>query len=299
MKPARFRYYRARSLQEAIDLLSGPAANGKPLAGGQSLVPLLNLRLARPEAIVDLNRIPHLSYIRTERSEITIGALTRHREMEFSPLLATELPILGEAIPQIGHPAIRNRGTLGGSVAHADPAAELPCVLTALDASFVVAGPAAERAIGARDFFVGFYETSLSDREILKEIRIPVGARPVGWSFLEFSRRHGDFALGEASVLLYSDGSSDRCASARVVVGGGAVDKPLRIGVAENLMQDEFSLSLQAASVTALLKRAEELCESEIRSSGAGRGEWDYLSHLAGVLARRALETAIQRWRQS
>src|SRR3990167_1204658 len=145
MKPAPFRYYRARSLQEALDLLSGPAANGKLLAGGQSLIPLMNLRLARPEALIDLNSISGLSYIRSEGAEIRIGALTRHREMEFSALLAEELPILVEAVSQIGHPAIRNRGTLGGSLAHADPAAELPCVLTALDAHLVAAGAPGER----------------------------------------------------------------------------------------------------------------------------------------------------------
>ena len=297
MKPAPFRYYRARSLQEALDLLNGAAANGKLLAGGQSLIPLLNLRLARPEALIDLNPIPGLSYIRSEGKEIAIGALTRHREMEFSPLLAKELPILVEAIAQIGHPAIRNRGTLGGSLAHADPAAELTCVLTALDARLVAAAPNGERVIRAEDFFVGFYATALSDQEILKEVRIPLDRRPVGWSFLEFVRRHGDFALSEASVLLFAEDSSDRCTSARVVVGG-SVERPLRVEGVEKLIQDEIALGIERNSLADLLREAGRRTGVEIQSSGAAREDSDYLCHLAGVLVRRGLESAIERWRK-
>jgi len=297
MKPAPFRYYRARSLQEALDLLSGAAADGKLLAGGQSLIPLLNLRLTRPEALIDLNPIPGLSYIRSEGKEIAIGALTRHREMEFSALLAKELPILVEAISQIGHPAIRNRGTLGGSLAHADPAAELPCVLTALDGRLVAEGPSGERVIRAEDFFVGFYATALAHQEILKEVRIPLDRRPVGWSFLEFARRHGDFALSEASVLLFTEGSSNRCTSARIVVGG-SVERPLRIESVEQLIQDELALDSWRNSLADLLREAERRTAIMIQSSGAGGENSDYLSHLTGVLVRRGLESAIERWRK-
>ncbi len=298
MKPAAFHYYRARSLEEALDLLSGAGANGKLLAGGQSLIPLLNLRLARPEALVDLNAIPGLSYIRSEGAEIAIGALTRHREMEFSPLLAEELPILVEAISQIGHPAIRNRGTLGGSLAHADPAAELPCVLTALDGRMVAAGPDGERVIRAEDFFVGFYATALAHQEILKEVRIPLDKRPAGWSFLEFARRHGDFALAEASILLFAAGAGDRCTSARVVIGGGSVERPLRVAGVEKLIEDEISLDSQASSLADVLRRAEQLAETEIQPGGAGGENSDYLSHLTGVLVRRGLKSAMERWRK-
>jgi len=280
-----------------MDLLSGAAADGKLLAGGQSLIPLLNLRLARPEALVDLNAIPGLSYIRSEGAEIAIGALTRHREMEFSPLLAEELPLLAEAIPQIGHPAIRNRGTLGGSLAHADPAAELPCVLTALDAQMVAAGPDGERVIRAEDFFVGFYATALAHQEILKEVRIPLDKRPAGWSFLEFTRRHGDFALAEASVLLFAEGAGDRCTSARVVVGG-SVERPLRVASVEQLIRDELALGMPGNSLADLLREAERRAAAEIQSSGAGGENSDYLSHLTGVLVRRGLESAIERWRK-
>ncbi len=293
MKPGPFHYYRARSLREALDLLSGTTADAKLLAGGQSLVPLLNLRLARPEALIDLNSIPGLSYIRSEGSDIAIGALTRHREMEFSELLATELPLLTEAIPQIGHPAIRNRGTLGGSLAHADPAAELPCALTALDARMVAIGPGGERAIRAEDFFAGFYATALSDHEILKEVRIPLEKRAAGWSFVEFARRHGDFALAEVSVLLFADGSG-RGASARVVVGG-PVERPARVEGVEKLVQDEISLGARASSLADVLRRAEHLTAAQMQSSGAS----DYLCHLTGVLARRALASAMERWRKA
>ena len=298
MKPAPFHYYRARSLQEALDLLSDPAANGKLLAGGQSLIPLMNLRLARPEALIDLNNIPGLSSIRSAGAEIRIGALTRHREMEFSALLAKELPLLAEAIPQIGHPAIRNRGTLGGSLAHADPAAELPCVLTALDARMVATAPDGERVIRAEDFFTGFYATALADNEILKEVRIPLDRRPAGWGFVEFARRHGDFALAEASVLLFADDAGDRCTSARVVVGG-SVERPVRVGGVEKLIQGEISLNTQASSLAHVLQRVEQLTETEIQSSIAGGENPDYLCHLTGVLARRALESAMERWRKA
>ena len=293
MKPAPFLYYRAASLEEAVGLLNGPAANGKLLAGGQSLVPLLNLRLARPEALIDLNPIANLSYIRLEAGRIVIGALTRHREIEFSALLAEKLPILVEAVRQIGHPAIRNRGTLGGSVAHADPAAELPCVLTALDAAVVVVGPGGERTIPAKDFFVGYYATALGDGEIVKEVRVPLAESSAGWSFLEFARRHGDFALAEASVVLHARQAGRR--SARVVAGG-TVDRPLRLSTVEKFAVEEIPLPLNEDSLARALKRAEELAKAEIRSSGAARSDSEYDCHLSGVLVRRALQQAIARW---
>jgi carbon-monoxide dehydrogenase medium subunit len=296
MKPPPFRYYRARSLAEALDLLQGPAAGGKLLAGGQSLVPLLNLRLARPEALVDLNPIRDLSYIRKEGPEIALGALTRHREMEYSPLLAEELPILADAIPQIGHPAIRNRGTLGGSLAHADPAAELPCVLTALEGRLIAAGPAGERVIRAEEFFAGTYATALSEQEILKEVRIPAGERAAGWSFVEFARRHGDFALAEAAVLLFADESGERCASARVVVGG-VVEKPLRMTAVEKLARARFARGTAEKAFADFVAEVEHQAREELRASDQEREDSDYLRHLTAVLVRRAFENAAGRWR--
>lgn len=292
MKPAPFRYYRAGSLPQALELLNGAAEGGRLLAGGQSLVPLLNLRLARPGALIDLNPIRELSYIRSETGEIAIGALTRHREMEFSALIARELPVLAAVMPQIGHPAIRNRGTLGGSLAHADPAAELPCVLTALDANVVVVGPSGERVTRAEDFFVGTYTTTLSDHEILKEVRIPLTGDNAGWSFLEFARRHGDFALAETAILLLT---KDGRASARVVVGG-SVDRPVRVRSVETLLRDE--LSRNRNDIGNLLPEIERLTVSEVQNSEAAREDSEYLRNLTGVLARRAVKEAVNRWSQ-
>ncbi|HEU4344301.1 MAG TPA: xanthine dehydrogenase family protein subunit M [Candidatus Binatia bacterium] len=292
MKPAPFRYYRAGSLPQALELLNGAAEGGKLLAGGQSLVPLMNLRLARPEALIDLNPIRELSYIRSENGEIAIGALTRHREMEFSALIARELPVLGAVMPQIGHPAIRNRGTLGGSLAHADPAAELPCVLTALDAKLIMVGSSGERVARAEDFFIGTYTTTLSDHEILKEARIPLTEANAGWSFLEFSRRHGDFALAETAVLLFT---KDGRASARVVVGG-SVDRPLRVRSVETLLENE--LARNSNSIENLLPEIERLTVSEVQNSEAAREDSEYLRNLTGVLARRAVKEAVDRWSQ-
>ena len=293
MKPPQFRYYRARSLEDALELLNGAAKGGKLLAGGQSLVPLLNLRLARPEALVDLNPIRELSYIRSEGGEMRIGALARHREMEFSSLIARELPILAAVMPQIGHPAIRNRGTLGGSLAHADPAAELPCVLTALDAKLIVVGPSGERTIRAGEFFVGYYATALAEDEILKEARIPVNKNAVGWSFLEFSRRHGDFALAETAVLIFAENGS---ISARVVIGG-SVDRPLRMQGVERLIEDEVVRNKRSPESHSV--EIERLTISELQNSGAAGQDSEYLTNLTGVLARRAVKEALERWSQT
>jgi carbon-monoxide dehydrogenase medium subunit len=293
MKPASFRYYRARSLQDAVRLLGSSTGGGKLLAGGQSLIPLMNLRLARPETLIDLNFIPDWSYIRIEDNEIALGALTRHREMEFSSLLARELPIFSVVIPHIGHPAIRNRGTLGGSVAHADPAAELPCLLTALDAMIVAAGPDGERTVRAEEFFCGYYATALSEQEIVKEVRVPLRRRPAGWSFLEFARRHGDFALAEVSVVLYA--AATKCVGARVVVGGG-VEKPLRLISVERLIQEEMRLGIEPGPLVRILQQAAQLTETALRDA-LDKEHSRYLSHLTGVLVRRAVADAVERWK--
>ncbi len=242
MKPPLFCYYRPSSVPEAVDLLNQLGNESKLLAGGQSLLPLLNLRLVHPQALIDLNRIEGLSYIREEDSELVIGALTRQREAEFSDLLAQRLPILAQAITNVGHPAVRNRGTVGGSLAHADPAAELPCVITALGAKLVAVSTKGKRTIDVDDFFSGFYSTALSEGELLKEVRIPLGRKPVGWDFLEFSQRYGDFALAEVAVLLFTNGDKNRLAEARVIVGGVG-ERPLPVKDAEQFLvqDDDFS----------------------------------------------------------
>ncbi len=292
MKPPQFRYYRARSLTEALDLLKGAGAGGKLLAGGQSLVPLLNLRLASPPAVIDINSIRDLAYIQRIEGEVRIGALTRHREMEFSGLIARELPLLAAAVPQIGHPAIRNRGTLGGSLAQADPAAELPCVLAALNATLIVAGPSGERAVGAEEFFLGYYTTALAEEEVLKEVRIPLQENPPGWSFVEFARRHGDFALAESAVIVSAKNSAG---AARVVVGG-SVERPVRISSVERLISHEILTKKSLGQ--SLLNEIKRLTLTELQTTAALRDNSNYTTNLTAVLVGRAVKEAYERWSQ-
>ena len=298
MKPPPFRYYCPDSVSEALDLLATLGGEAKPLAGGQSLMPLLNLRLVRPAALVDLNRLHELAYIRRENGEIAIGALTRQRKAEFSQLLASSLPILTEAIAQIGHPAVRNRGTVGGSLAHADPAAELPCVLTALDATIVVAGVQGEKKVGTQDFFQDFYSTALSETELLKEVRIPLTPDLVGWSFMEFSRRHGDFALSEVAVLLFAEANGKECSRVRVVVGAVA-DRPLRLSLVERFLQREVRVDLSDGRLESILGEVEGQTLSALESVAVYGESLDYRRHLCGVLAARGVRIAVNRWREA
>lgn len=289
MKPARFELCTPDSLREAVELLgAGPEA--KVLAGGQSLGPLLNLRLARPAVLIDLNRIEALAYIEKQPAALSIGAMTRQRALEFSPLLAKEFPILREAVLQLGHPAIRNRGTVGGSLAHADPAAELPCVLSALDARVAAVGPRGERTWRLEDFLIGPYTTDLDDDEIVTEIRIPLQDRPDSWAFLEFSRRHGDFALGEAAVLLYASGGVYE--RARVVVGTPNT-APLRL---ERTSKAVVELGLPTAAAEPgreALERIQRTARGEIAELAGVETLTEYQEHLGAVLVRRAAAQAL------
>jgi carbon-monoxide dehydrogenase medium subunit len=266
--------------------------DAKLLAGGQSLGPLLNLRLARPAVVIDLNRIGGLAYIRKESSVLVVGAMTRQRELEFSTLLIEEFPIVGEAIRQLGHPAIRNRGTIGGSLAHADPAAELPCVLSALDARIVATGPEGERICALDVFLQGPYATDLSEDEILTEIQIPLEPRPESWAFLEFSRRHGDFALAEVAVVLYSAGSAYD--QARVVVGTPST-APMRL---ELTSREIVGLGIPVGSrdlAADLLVRIQTTAAREIAELAGSDTLTAYEEHLAAVLVRRAVAQAVSR----
>jgi len=295
MKPPPFRYHTPQSLTEALGLLQDFQGRAKVLAGGQSLVPLLNLRLAYPEVLIDLNRIAGLAYIRKSDSHVLIGTMTRQREAEFSELLATECPIVVEALSQVGHPAIRNRGTVGGSLAHADPVAELPCIMTALDAEFVVVKRGAERSIEAKAFYVGPYETALQDGEILREIRIPTRRRLLGASFVEFSRRHGDFALAEAAVLLHGDEDADRCARATVVVASPVMTPSALSGVETLIVQ----AGLTKTDDRGFLEDVEQLVADAVGPLESDAGATDYERHLIAVLVRRATEKALQQWSRS
>ncbi len=290
MKPPPFRYHTPRSLSEALDLLREAPGDARVLAGGQSLVPLLNLRLAYPEVLVDLNRVDGLSYIREDGDRLRIGAMTRQREAEFSALLAERCPIIVEALTQVGHPAIRNRGTVGGSLAHADPVAELPCVMMALGADLVLAGAGGERVVGAGEFFLGPYETALSSGEILVEVRVPVA--PPAASFVEFSRRHGDFALAEAAVVLEGNGT---VSGARVAAAGPAWT-PSRLGAVERLVATAGVSGADDARQREVVEEVEGIAAAALEELPVHADATPYQRRLAAVLVKRAVAQALERW---
>ena len=308
MKPPPFRYHSPRSLAETLELLRDLPGDVRVLAGGQSLAPLLNLRLARPDALVDLNRVEGLSYIReggphegephegdareAGGARLRLGAMTRQREAEFSPLLAERCPLLVEALAQVGHPAVRNRGTIGGSLAHADPVAELPCAMTALGAEFVLAGPRGERVARAQDFFLAPYETALAPGELLVEVRVPAAAAPRAASFVEFSRRHGDFALAAAAVVLDGD---RRCTGARVAAAGPAWT-PSRLDAVERLVAGARVARTDRAAQRELAEEAGRAAEAAAAALATGGDATDYQRRLAAVLVKRGVAKALERW---
>ncbi len=289
MKPPPFRYHTPRSLSEALDLLRDSPEEARVLAGGQSLVPLLNLRLAWPDVLVDLNQVEGLSHIREEGDRLCIGAMTRQREAEFSTLLSERCPLVVEALAQVGHPAIRNRGTVGGSLAHADPVAELPCVMTALEAELVLAGPSGQRRVPAGDFFLGPYETALSPGEILVEAAVPLAPAPPAVSFVEFSRRHGDFALAEAAVVLEGDGT---LRAGRVVAAGPAWT-PSRLAPVERLVAASGVSRTDSAAQRDLVEETGRTAEAALAAHADATA---YQRRLAAVLVKRALAKALERW---
>ncbi|HZS76286.1 MAG TPA: xanthine dehydrogenase family protein subunit M [Ktedonobacteraceae bacterium] len=287
MKPSRFRYFLAQSVDEAAQLLDEQGEDARVLAGGQSLMPMLNLRLARPSALIDLNEISSLAYVRPWDGGLALGAMTRDADLERNSLAAKRLPLLIEAARHVGHPAIRNRSTVGGSVAHADPAAELPAVLLALDAEMEVHSASGSRTIAARDFYQGPFQTSMQHGEILTEVRVPGLPPRSGSAFLEFARREGDYALaGVAAVVsLDEDGT---IASARL--GLCSVGQtPVRASAAEALLKGrrperEAWRDAAGAVVNALNEPPSDI-----------HGSADYRRHLAGVLTQRALVLAAER----
>jgi CO/xanthine dehydrogenase FAD-binding subunit len=219
MKPAAFEYHPADSVATALTLIAELGIDGKLLAGGQSLVPAMNFRLARPAHLIDLNPVRDLAYIVADGSTLRVGAMTRQRDVELSRAVATGWPLLWSAIRYIGHVQIRNRGTIGGSLAHADPAAELPAALVALDASLLLRRRSGERRVKAADFFVHYMTTVLEPDEMITEVRIPRRAEGIGHSFLEISRRHGDFALVGLATVVEVDGAH-RVTDATLVFSG-------------------------------------------------------------------------------
>ena len=218
MKPAKFDYHAPSTIEAAIALLHGYEGSARLLAGGQSLLPMLNFRLVTPAALVDLNRIPELAYIRAENGLLHIGAMTRHRALEFSSLVAERLPLLTETIRLIAHLPIRSRGTIGGSLALADPAAELPMLIQVLEGKVVARGPKGERIIEAADLIEGIMTTSLAADEILSEVQLPLPSPHASFAVEEFARRRGDFAVAAVTVVI--ERANGRCRKARLVAAG-------------------------------------------------------------------------------
>ena len=285
MKPPPFAYYDPANLEEAVALLERYGDEAKVLAGGQSLMPLLNFRLSYPSALIDINRVANLSYIQQEDGQIRIGALTRQRTIEFSELVRNQLPLLYEATTLVGHLPIRTRGTIGGSLAHADPAAEYPTVATALDAELVLHGPSGQRIISAKEFFVSYLTTALAPNEVLTEVRFSPSPLTSGWAFEEFARRHGDFAVVGLAAVIDADG--EQCRLARLAAAG-AGPTPIRLRAAEDILLQE---GVSGQTIQRTSEKAAELIDpdNDIHASA------DFRRHLTQVLTRRAIKRAIER----
>jgi CO/xanthine dehydrogenase FAD-binding subunit len=288
MKPASFKYFCPRGLDEALALVAEHGGDAKPLAGGQSLIPAMNFRLATPAALVDLNRLDELSYIDVDGGDLRIGGMTRQRAVERSPLIARLAPLLAETMPSIAHPAIRSRGTIGGSLAHADPAAELPAVMLALDATVVVRSARGRRAIAASDFFTGLFSTAIEPGELLTEIRIPSATERRGFAFREISRRHGDFALAGVAASVTVD-ERDCCRDARIAL--------LSVGDRPVLADQARTVLLGQMPTDAALRAAAAAAAADIDPPSDIHASAKYRRQLVNVLTRRALEQAFLRAR--
>ena len=285
MKPPPFAYIDPRSVADAVALLAQHGVDAKVLAGGQSLVPLLNFRLVHPVLLVDVNRISALAYIQEQNGALVLGALSRIHAVENSTLVKRHAPLLAEAAALVGHLAIRHRGTIGGNLAHADPASEIPAALLALEGQVVAVGLRGERVIAAGDFFRGPLSTALEPTELLTEVRIPTGPPGSGSAFLEVSRREGDYALVGAGVVLQRDGG--RCARARIALCGIA-GAPVRARLAEGI--------LERAGVTEEALRSVALAVEEALSpTDDVQASAEYRRHVAGVLTERAVRQAWER----
>jgi CO/xanthine dehydrogenase FAD-binding subunit len=282
LKPAAFQYHRPRKIEEALSLLKEFGEESKILAGGQSLMPLMNFRLAEPAHIIDINFIDGMDYTRSEKGVLKIGCLARQSRLLDNPIVRERCPLLTEALTYVGYEQIRNRGTLCGSLAHADPAAELPAVLLALDGFVTVGNLTTQREIGARNFFKSYLTTSLCSDEMMLEASIPETPAGAGWSFTEFARRFGDFALVGVAVLLVSE--QDKISDARIALTGVG-DKPWREpGVERMLIGQRASTDLfgkVGAEIAARIDPGSDIHASE-----------SYRRSLARVLTRRALTDA-------
>ena len=287
MKPAPFEYHVPDSIEQVLDLMSQHADEAKILAGGQSLVSAMNFRVIQPSVVIDLNRVAELSYIRAEGDVIRIGSMARERHLEFDSSIAKRTPLLTEAMPHIAHPQIRNRGTIGGSIVHADPAAELPVLMLALSARLKARNVSGERWIDAQDFFAGMFTTALAPDEILVEIEMPFMPARTGWSFMEVAPRAGDYALMGVAVLVTLE-KNGKCKKAKLVylnAGDGPVDAKEAAKILEGEKLNDKLIESAAAMASG----------KEINPFGNVHTSPDFQRHLANVLTKKALKQAMQR----
>ena len=288
MKPAKFDYHAPQTREEALELMAQYGDDARPLAGGQSLMPMLNLRLARPAVVVDLNRVAGMDGIGVAADAMTIGAMTRQRQLERSAEVRASFPLIAAAVPHIAHFQIRNRGTVGGSLAHSDPAAEIPALCLALNAEIAADSRRGRRSIATADFALGLFATALAPDELLSEVRLPRLAAAGGsrwrWGFREVCRREGDFALAGAIALLRLD-ADNVCREARITMFGVG-DGPARMPDAEASLLGRAVDAAARADAAALVAAAVNP-SSDIHASAQYRRE------VGGVMARRALEDAV------
>ncbi len=287
MKPAPFEYHVPDSIEQALDLMSQHAGEAKILAGGQSLVPAMNFRIVQPGLLIDLNRVSELSFIREDKKVMRVGSMARERHLEFDTSIKKNIPLLHEAVPFIAHPQIRNRGTIGGSLVNADPAAELPVLMIAMDARLKAKNISGERWLDAKDFFAGMFTTALEPDEILVEIEIPIMPPRTGWSFMEVAPRAGDYALMGVAALVTLD-ETGKCKQAKLVYLN-AGDGPVDAKQAAHLLQGETiteKLTDEAAAFAS---------QKEINPFGNVHTSIEFQRHLAMVLTKSALKMATQR----
>ncbi len=286
MFPVNFGYVAARSVEEALQLMAKHGEDGKLLAGGHSLIPAMKLRLQSPQTLIDLGTVPGLRAITVEGNTLAIGALTVHADVAANELVRNHLPALAEAASVIGDVQVRNRGTIGGSLAHADPAADLPVVLTALNASFVAQSASGKRTIGVDDFFTDFYTTALNANEILTEIRVPIPAAGTGTAYAKLPHPASGYVVVSAAALIVLQ-ASGTCTSSRVALGGLG-SGPIRAIATELALQGKPLTTQIIAGATA--QAAEETDPVEDSYAGA-----EYKKHVATVYARKAIEAAVER----
>jgi carbon-monoxide dehydrogenase medium subunit len=284
VKPAPFEYHAPRTLDEALERLGEAGEDGKLLAGGQSLVPAMNMRLARPKVLIDLGRVRDLDYIRNVGDSVAIGAMVRQRVAERSEVVRNAVPLLTRALPFIGHPTIRNRGTIAGSLAHADPAAELPAVVAALDADLVIVGPRGRRVVKPAEFFVSYLTTALRPDEILVEVRLPTARPETRCGFSEFARRHGDFAIAGVAMALDVE-ETRRCRKARLALFGVG-STPVRAVRAERCLEGQVVTD-------ALVGEAGQIAAKEIDPPSDVHASSHYRRRLTAVLVEEAGRQAL------